>query len=447
MGQRCSDTRGISFEDVRMPAENVVGAPGEGFKVAMKTFDKTRPLVGALAVGLAGRALDETAKYSLEWKTFVVPIATHQEINMGQRCSDTRGISFEDVRVPAENVVGAPGEGFKVAMKTFDKTRPLVGALAVGLAARALDEAAKYSLERKIFGVPIAVWTIPGDEWDNNGSEVWIKDEVSNWFVVLGKTESDLKAKVESGFTAFVVYFDTPGVVEGRIVHYCIPIFVMDDRRINYNAFACCADGARMKPGQNPTGKFKNKSLEGWLADISMEEVEPTPDQQEEKRKHPIDDCKVHPYKFTPERVAFNEGSETWTPGVNLQSISALVQYGGEADDVRKKYESMAATIVARVGNELKGYVSSPCRHKPRARCSCVNGKNIKSFTSYNAVGVGSEFATRRLQQLYTETPQQQNDVVTTLTEVFRYAYQEYCANFEYFDTRLETYGTIPLRN
>ncbi|KAI1699781.1 acyl-CoA dehydrogenase, middle domain-containing protein [Ditylenchus destructor] len=79
-----------------------------------------------------------------------------KEINMGQRCSDTRGISFEDVRVPAENVVGAPGEGFKVAMKTFDKTRPLVGALAVGLAARALDEAAKYSLERKTFGVPIA---------------------------------------------------------------------------------------------------------------------------------------------------------------------------------------------------------------------------------------------------------------------------------------------------
>lgn len=41
-------------------------------------------------------------------------------------------------------------------MKTFDKTRPLVAAMAVGLAARALDEAAKYSLERKTFGIPIA---------------------------------------------------------------------------------------------------------------------------------------------------------------------------------------------------------------------------------------------------------------------------------------------------
>jgi len=79
-----------------------------------------------------------------------------KEINMGQRCSDTRGITFEDVRVPEENVVGTVGEGFKVAMRTFDKTRPLVAALAVGLAARALDEASKYALERKTFGVPIA---------------------------------------------------------------------------------------------------------------------------------------------------------------------------------------------------------------------------------------------------------------------------------------------------
>jgi acyl-CoA dehydrogenase len=79
-----------------------------------------------------------------------------KEINMGQRCSDTRAINFEDVRVPSANVIGAPGEGFKVAMKTFDKTRPLVAALAVGLASRALDESAKYAMERKTFGVPIA---------------------------------------------------------------------------------------------------------------------------------------------------------------------------------------------------------------------------------------------------------------------------------------------------
>lgn len=79
-----------------------------------------------------------------------------KELNMGQRCSDTRGIVFEDVRVPAENVLIAEGSGFKIAMGAFDKTRPPVAAGAVGLAQRALDEATKYALERKTFGKIIA---------------------------------------------------------------------------------------------------------------------------------------------------------------------------------------------------------------------------------------------------------------------------------------------------
>uniref|UniRef100_A0A0N5ANI2 Medium-chain specific acyl-CoA dehydrogenase, mitochondrial n=1 Tax=Syphacia muris TaxID=451379 RepID=A0A0N5ANI2_9BILA len=79
-----------------------------------------------------------------------------KEINMGQRASDTRGITFEDVRVPASAVVGAHGQGFIIAMKTFDRTRPAVAAMATGLAARCLDEAARYSLERKAFGTEIA---------------------------------------------------------------------------------------------------------------------------------------------------------------------------------------------------------------------------------------------------------------------------------------------------
>lgn len=78
-----------------------------------------------------------------------------KEINMGQRASDTRGITFEDVRIPKENVLGKEGDGFKIAMSTFDKTRPPVAAGAIGLAQRALDEALKYSLERKTFGTPI----------------------------------------------------------------------------------------------------------------------------------------------------------------------------------------------------------------------------------------------------------------------------------------------------
>ncbi|KAJ3279464.1 hypothetical protein HK104_001448 [Borealophlyctis nickersoniae] len=79
-----------------------------------------------------------------------------KEINMGQRASDTRGLTFEDVEVPEENVLGTVGAGFKIAMGAFDITRPLVAAAATGLARRALDEASKYALERKTMGQPIA---------------------------------------------------------------------------------------------------------------------------------------------------------------------------------------------------------------------------------------------------------------------------------------------------
>ncbi|CAG5120881.1 unnamed protein product, partial [Candidula unifasciata] len=82
-------------------------------------------------------------------------ILGRKERNMGQRCSDTRGITFEDVVVPKENVLGTEGTGFKIAMGAFDKTRPPVAAGAVGLAQRALDEATKYAMERKSMGKPI----------------------------------------------------------------------------------------------------------------------------------------------------------------------------------------------------------------------------------------------------------------------------------------------------
>ncbi len=79
-----------------------------------------------------------------------------KEWNMGQKASDTRGITFEDVKVPAENLLGTEGAGFKIAMSAFDHTRPAVAAGAVGLSRRAMDEAIKYASSRKAFGVPIA---------------------------------------------------------------------------------------------------------------------------------------------------------------------------------------------------------------------------------------------------------------------------------------------------
>jgi acyl-CoA dehydrogenase len=79
-----------------------------------------------------------------------------KEMNLGQRCSDTRGISFTDVEVPAENVVGQEGDGWILAMKAFDHTRPQVAAAAVGLAQASMEHALQYSTERKTFGRPIA---------------------------------------------------------------------------------------------------------------------------------------------------------------------------------------------------------------------------------------------------------------------------------------------------
>jgi acyl-CoA dehydrogenase len=78
-----------------------------------------------------------------------------KEDKMGQRASDTRVVQFDGVRVPAAQRLGEEGEGFKIAMRTLDRTRPPIGALATGIARRALDESVAYARERKAFGSPI----------------------------------------------------------------------------------------------------------------------------------------------------------------------------------------------------------------------------------------------------------------------------------------------------
>jgi len=75
---------------------------------------------------------------------------------LGQRAADTGEIIFDEVRIPADALVGAEGEGFKYAMATFDRSRPEIGAIAIGISQRALDECLKYSRQRSAFGQPIA---------------------------------------------------------------------------------------------------------------------------------------------------------------------------------------------------------------------------------------------------------------------------------------------------
>ncbi len=79
-----------------------------------------------------------------------------KENKLGIRASSTREVIFDNARVPEENRIGREGMGFIVALKTFDHARPGVAAQAVGIAQRALDEAAHYARVRKQFGHPIS---------------------------------------------------------------------------------------------------------------------------------------------------------------------------------------------------------------------------------------------------------------------------------------------------
>ena len=93
---------------------------------------------------------------------FVVPrddtvVIDKKEDKLGQRASDTAMISFNDVEIPAANLLGEENKGFKLAMMTLDRTRPGVSAMAVGIAQAAFEYARDYSKERVQFGVPIAM--------------------------------------------------------------------------------------------------------------------------------------------------------------------------------------------------------------------------------------------------------------------------------------------------
>lgn len=150
----------------------------------------TEPAAGSNVVGMQTRAERKNGSYVINGsKTFITnasyadfytvfaktdPAAGHRGIScfvierdtpglsiskkfdkLGQRASDTAEVTFENVEVPAENMLGPEGSGFYTAMKVFDFSRPGVAAAAVGLLRRALEESVKYSRERETFGQQI----------------------------------------------------------------------------------------------------------------------------------------------------------------------------------------------------------------------------------------------------------------------------------------------------
>jgi len=82
--------------------------------------------------------------------------AGRKENKMGQRASNTTDVIFEDCKIHKSQLVGTEDGGFKVAMKTFDRSRPWIAATAAGVIRRSLEESRAYALERKTFGVAIA---------------------------------------------------------------------------------------------------------------------------------------------------------------------------------------------------------------------------------------------------------------------------------------------------
>ena len=88
-------------------------------------------------------------------KEWGVRIAKHED-KMGLRGSPTGEVVFDEVRVPASHRIGAEGQGFTIAMHTLDRSRPTIGAQAVGIAQGAIDYSGAYMKQRQAFGAPIA---------------------------------------------------------------------------------------------------------------------------------------------------------------------------------------------------------------------------------------------------------------------------------------------------
>jgi acyl-CoA dehydrogenase len=108
-------------------------------------------------------AKTDTSKGHKGISAFIVPMDTpgvriEQHLDkMGQRSTDTSAFAMADVVIPAENRLGEEGDGFKIAMKTLDFTRPGTAAGAVGVAQAAYELAVEYAKERVTFDVPIAM--------------------------------------------------------------------------------------------------------------------------------------------------------------------------------------------------------------------------------------------------------------------------------------------------
>lgn len=123
--------------------------PGKGTK-GISAFILTKETSDLDKIGGLGIGHDSTLPPMRGFR------AGRKEDKLGWRASDTRSLVFEDVEVPAENLLGQEGEGFNDFMRTLDSGRVGIAALSLGIAEGAFDQALRYSTLRKQFGQPIS---------------------------------------------------------------------------------------------------------------------------------------------------------------------------------------------------------------------------------------------------------------------------------------------------
>ncbi len=155
-----------------------------------KTFT-THASVGHVAVVFAStdpsRKHHGISAFIVEKGTPGFSVGKHED-KLGMRASDTSEMVFQDCRIPAENLLGEEGHGFKDAMKVLDGGRISIAALALGTAAGALDHAVRYARERQQFGKPIGSFQAIQNKIADMATEVdaarlltqragWLKDQ------------------------------------------------------------------------------------------------------------------------------------------------------------------------------------------------------------------------------------------------------------------------------
>src|SRR5918911_1834801 len=112
MGIKGSTTGELFFDECRIPADNLVGEEGEGFRIAMRILDRSRPGIGAQGLGLAQGATDYALEYARTRETMGKPIADHQLIgamlaDMETKCEAARGLLYKCGRLIDEGAEGA----------------------------------------------------------------------------------------------------------------------------------------------------------------------------------------------------------------------------------------------------------------------------------------------------------------------------------------------------